>query len=538
MKNNKATLILMLILLTAIGLKVGILLAEKIPFNSDEAVVGLMAKHILQGERPIFFYGQAYMGSLDAYLVAIGFAIFGIQVWVIRLVQILLYLGTLLVTYQIAARFLHSKSIGLFACAILAIPPVNVTLYTTASLGGYGEALLIGNLQILVGFSLGEKICKEKMRREFWAESLLLGFLIGLGLWANGLTLIYALPVCIYLLWQSVRHTRHKTFLLWAGLCGTGFILGSYPWWNYAVNYGINALLGELVGKAVAVETTSFFQRSLEHFGSLLLLGSTVIFGFRPPWDITWLGLPLIPFILLFWGGTIYHLVYELKTTSDTRNVHWVLLGVLLLLSGAFVFSSFGVDPSGRYFLPFAVPMAVFAGTMLQNRIKNEQVKIGLLIILLCFHLWGTIQSIGRNTPGITTQFYEPSRIDHQYDQELIKFLREQNETRGYSNYWVSYPIAFLSDEELIFLPRLPYHQDMRYTSRDDRYPPYSAMVESSLKIAYISTKNPELDEYLMMRFQELGIQWQEKIIGDYRIYYQLSKAVHPDEIGLGKTHP
>jgi hypothetical protein len=51
-----------------------------VPFNADEAIVALMARHILQGERPIFFYGQAYMGSLDAYLVALGFLLFGQQI--------------------------------------------------------------------------------------------------------------------------------------------------------------------------------------------------------------------------------------------------------------------------------------------------------------------------------------------------------------------------------------------------------------------------------------------------------------------------
>ncbi len=61
--------------------------------------MALMARHILQGEHPIFFYGQAYMGSLDAYLVAAGFALLGQQVWVIRLVQVLLYLGTLFTTF-------------------------------------------------------------------------------------------------------------------------------------------------------------------------------------------------------------------------------------------------------------------------------------------------------------------------------------------------------------------------------------------------------------------------------------------------------
>ncbi len=39
------------------------ILANIVPFNSDEAMVALMARHILQGERPFFFlwpgiYGQ------------------------------------------------------------------------------------------------------------------------------------------------------------------------------------------------------------------------------------------------------------------------------------------------------------------------------------------------------------------------------------------------------------------------------------------------------------------------------------------------
>src|SRR5215813_15643700 len=70
-----------------------ILLASgAVSFHADEAIVGLMARHILQGERPTFFYGQAYMGSLDAWLIAIGFRVLGDSVLTIRVVQSILYL--------------------------------------------------------------------------------------------------------------------------------------------------------------------------------------------------------------------------------------------------------------------------------------------------------------------------------------------------------------------------------------------------------------------------------------------------------------
>jgi hypothetical protein len=77
---QKTPVILFAILLVAAGWKILLLAMDVLPFNSDEAVVALMARHIMSGARPVFFYGQAYMGSLDAYLVSFGFAIFGQKV--------------------------------------------------------------------------------------------------------------------------------------------------------------------------------------------------------------------------------------------------------------------------------------------------------------------------------------------------------------------------------------------------------------------------------------------------------------------------
>ena len=98
----------------------------------------------------------------------------------------------------------------------------------------------------------------------------------------------------------------------------------------------------------------------------------------------------------------------------------------------------------------------------------------------------------------------------------------------------MAYPTAFLSNEELIFVPRLAYHADLGYTPRDDRYPPYDAQVAASPRTAYITTLNPELDQKLAAGLAALGVTWQEQQIGDYRVYYHLSRAVRPAEIGLG----
>ena len=79
----------------------------------DPTVVALMARHLAAlREFPIFFYGQAYMGSLDAWLIAAGFALFGDSVLTIRLVQSTLYLLAITASADafFSVRFLLSIS--------------------------------------------------------------------------------------------------------------------------------------------------------------------------------------------------------------------------------------------------------------------------------------------------------------------------------------------------------------------------------------------------------------------------------------------
>ena len=45
--------------------------------NSDAAVVGLQAMHILHGEWSWFLWGAGYQASFDAVLVAAAFAVTG-----------------------------------------------------------------------------------------------------------------------------------------------------------------------------------------------------------------------------------------------------------------------------------------------------------------------------------------------------------------------------------------------------------------------------------------------------------------------------
>jgi 4-amino-4-deoxy-L-arabinose transferase-like glycosyltransferase len=541
-------------LLTALGLKIFLIASEAVAFNADEAIVALMARHIIRGERTVFFYGQAYMGSLDAFLVAGGFLIFGEHIWVIRLIQAMLYLGTLSTTAWIGKKAFGSWQVGILAAWLLAIPPVNITLYTTVSLGGYGEMLLLGNLILLVGLFIVDAWNLDRWRCVVWL-SMLFGFLTGLGMWAFGLTLVYSLPVDIYLIAKLLGLIRKapeakigrleawKMIATVFAFILAGLIIGASPWWLYAVNHGFAQLLGELRGGAIAgVEGLSWLGQVLQHAFNFLLLGITVIFGLRPPWEIRWLALPLVPLVLFFWIAVLVHMVKKIRPSEKPSIPLLMLAGVSITLVLGFLLTPFGADPSGRYFLPLSVPLSLFAAEMvyrLRDRWGNR--ALGLAGLILLFNLLGTFQTALRYPPGVSTQIDAVAQVDHRYDQALIDFLNENGETRGYTNYWVSYPLAFRSDESLIFVPRLPYHQDFRYTPRDDRYAPYDEMVDKAGRVAYITTNHPDLDRFLQRSFADLGVTWEERQLGDFHIFYHLSGVVRPSEIGLGRTsqvHP
>ena len=64
-----------------------------------------------------------------------------------------------------------------FAALLVAVPPVMFSLYTTSTLGDYGETLLLNNLLLLIGWRI---LAGELESPGWW---LLAGFLGGLGWW-------------------------------------------------------------------------------------------------------------------------------------------------------------------------------------------------------------------------------------------------------------------------------------------------------------------------------------------------------------------
>ena len=92
---------------------------EQIHFDSDQAVVGLMAKHLVEGRTfPIFFYGQAYMLGVQAWLAAPLFAIGGPTIAMLRLPLLIV---NVIVAVWLMAR-LVSRGVGAGMAFLATLP--------------------------------------------------------------------------------------------------------------------------------------------------------------------------------------------------------------------------------------------------------------------------------------------------------------------------------------------------------------------------------------------------------------------------------
>jgi len=503
-----------------------ILLAmDAFPFNSDEAIVGLMGRHILEGENFLYFYGQSYMGSLDAYLVALGFLIIGQKVIAIRFVQIFLYSLSIVFFYLFIESAFQNRKMAFIGSSFFVFPPVNVVLYTTVSLGGYGEALLIGT----VCFYLVELLIKNLERDKSKVIVSLISFLLGLGLFVNPISLTLIFSALIYFLFKVHRMKKIPIIKKWFPIFLVFFLVGSLPFWISFVFSNGFSVFQEITGSAVAVENDSPLNKFITHLTSFLLFGPSVIFGLRAPWNVEWIGKLVIPVVVFFWILLFYLLFSQKHLKNNIETLILISVVGLFTLVG-FIFTSFGVDPSGRYFLPFIFPIGVIFGYAIVH--FRNKVLSTLAIFVIAYQIFGTYISATKE-PYITTQFYQPAQVNHKQIDKLINFLEEENELYGFTNYWVSYPLAFLSGEKIITVPMLPYHPDLRFTERDNRISHYNDLILAGKNYFFLTTNNKPLNDLLELKLNQNEIKFKTKVIDDYFIFYDLSRKITPIELGL-----
>lgn len=125
-----------------IGLRIWVLASPVGALDADEAVWGLMARHVLDGELTTFFWGQAYGGTQETLLTALVFAAAAPSVFALRVVPIAFFAVAAVLVWLVGRRVVSEPAARLAAVAFW-IWPSYVVWKSTRAHGFYGAALVL-----------------------------------------------------------------------------------------------------------------------------------------------------------------------------------------------------------------------------------------------------------------------------------------------------------------------------------------------------------------------------------------------------------
>src|SRR5690242_13776914 len=93
-------------------------------FDSDQAIFGLMAKHIVEGRAfPVFMYGSSYILAVEAWLAAPLFALAGVSVAALKLPLVLINLVTAYLLLRLLTREAGLRPIGALVASLFFLLP-------------------------------------------------------------------------------------------------------------------------------------------------------------------------------------------------------------------------------------------------------------------------------------------------------------------------------------------------------------------------------------------------------------------------------
>ncbi len=316
--------------------------------SNENALIGIMAQDVLAGKFPLFFYGQDYMGALEAYLSAPLLALFGPTHYVLALWPPLASLATLVAVHRLLRRLLPPAG-ALAGLAVLAVPGATFLFWAGYAQTHIALGLLFSALVMLQTARLWESPA--------WGggPALIWGLLAGLGLYCFPQALTAILPCALFLATFGWRRLRPRPVVL----ALAGGLLGSWPILFYNLTHGWPSL-----GQAGAFDLAHAGERLAALFANALPIAlgcntPAVGGGTVPGAPGFWAYLALLAAAL---GGG---LVLARQGCRPERRLAWLPLMVALGNLGVLPVTSYGRMLAGdhqAYLLPFMLTLAMTWG--------------------------------------------------------------------------------------------------------------------------------------------------------------------------------
>lgn len=458
--------------------------------------------HVLRGEFPVFFWGQAYMGSAEAYLHAAVFQTAGAGPVTLRIKPLVVGIAEILAVYGLA-RTTGDRRLALGAAALFSLAPPFLLLHSISAKANHNETLLLGTLVFLGTIRLLEE--DHAVRRK--SRSLALGFLAGFAWWTHLLIVYYLLPAVLALLWLGWGRIRWKE-----GLAGAaGFAAGGLPFWIYNVAHSWASFA------LVRTEETAGLWKNIS-----FLLGDRMSFVLSLNYlaDAGWKGISnglLFAWLVLLAVIVVSGLRgFAARDAGDPRKRLRVLSALFLASMAAILATSrYGQPAMGtRYILPIysVLPLALILWIPAVARRWRGFIPLwvgGLLAFHLVLNLLAVRTHYG-NGAG------ETSRRE---TDDAIAYMRSQGIQGAYADYWESYHLTFHAGEEIVVSP----------IAETGRYPPHAAYLESASRVAYVFRPGGKVREEDFHRgLESISVSFRRKTIGETGILHDFQGPAWP----------
>jgi hypothetical protein len=452
--------------------------------ESDEAVTGLMARHLLQGQATVFFWGQQYGGTLESFLTAPLFALFGSSVFVLKSVPIVLHAVAALLLWRIGRR-LFGPTAGIVAGLALWLWPAAYVLWSTKARAFYASGMVLGLVMLLCALRIG-----EDDRR--WRDWLIFGLAGGLGWWGSPQIVWLAIPA---FLWIAVSDWRS---LRWLPLTVIPFLIGAAPWlaWNLRHHFQ------SLTSPAAAVPGTY-----VDHLRVLARSGLPLALGLRVSLDEHWLFAR--PVALAIYGVVLALAIVVLLTRRQDAKLLIIALGFFPFIWAVSPLTSYVGD--GRYLFLITPFLALLIAAGLSRPIG---VIAGFAVLTAL-----TLTGLAAIPHG--GQYGESGRLIPRSMTPLIQTLQTRHDQFVFTEYWLAYRLTFESRERIIAAPIAAI-----------RYPPYNDKVAASPDPVYVFVAGSAQDQQCGRQLERLGVGLTHLTPGGFSVYIPDHKVL-PSQLAL-----
>lgn len=469
-ERRRDWLTLAAILLAAGILRAVILFGATDSLRSDEAVVGLMARHtVTRGETPIFLYGQVYGGghAIVAWIAAPMVALFGPSPTALTGISTLLSLVNVALVWLIVRRYAGWAAAAGAAILYAFAAPI---LYQSFLVNGGTESFLLALLALML-------FLRAYLEgRATPGNGLAVGLLCGLAYYAMDYAVLY--PVVFAVLWLT-RDAPGKW--RYAGYAAVGLLIGCMPLilYNIMTDFAhVKMMLAPAAGVQVGF---------LEHvFGALAGVFTGDLAGFyggdiddlHPAGAGAWIQAYAAVAVV---AAVAWQRRAELRTWAQWRPfgdrrdavmpfavVMLAFIGVYLAMYCVAKFSLPGLR-TPRYFLPLLPFLPILTALLLTAGAGKWKQAGAVALAALALQGAVTGTSVGLRSwheeHGVRTSGAEMARLAAEVRRLEIRY--------AYAPYEIQFRLIYETDEAVIV--------SCKGISPVLRYPAYDAEVEKAV---------------------------------------------------------